>query len=145
MKLPCRGFCFKSAKLDFRKRLRLLLVIVTRIFIWNLIILMLLAGLPLGAAHDCACQSEEAELASAPCCQKPIDCCLETCPDGEPETLYFLHISPSEELNKLPFGAKIPAKGSVYSQVWKTNFVERKRPPPLRPGEHCSRKQSWLI
>ena len=118
-----------------------------RIFLYSLLAMLPLMGLPLSAA-DCSChhgEDFEAGIHSVSCCQElPADCCVQH-RNAEPKQPLFA---------VAPFIDSFSIQLAVVTTLTEERtmlrpqagiYTERARPPPLQSSEQRCRLQSWLI
>ena len=118
-----------------------------RIFLFSLLALLPLFGLPLNAAA-CSCHHEEnvsAGIHAVSCCEGlPADCCVQHT-NSEPKQPLFA-IAPYIDSFSIDLTVSTTLTEQRTSVRPHTDIVcYQARPPPLESSEHRCRLQSWLI
>lgn len=123
-----------------------------RIFLFSILTLLSLMGLPLSAAEcGCSCHHPEGNLQSesgihaVSCCQSlPADCCVQH-HNAAPKQPLFAVTPQSDSFSSTlaTVATLIEERAMVRPQTGTSR--QQARAPPLPPSEHRSRLQSWLI
>lgn len=118
-----------------------------RIYLYSLLALLPLLGLPLSATA-CSCnhaESTDSGIHTVPCCQEmPADCCVQQHQDQEPKPKVYMVAPQQDSSSAAPASISTLTGERAILRPQTGSFCNRARPPPLQASEHRCRIQSWL-